>query len=300
MNSFHKFCLALTLLSPLLFSCSSLDRSKAPDREIASYEEDSSSVYRGQVLTEAVATTDYQRTTGLLGKLFGGVTQADVEAMDREARLKIIEKLKGDGYDLSKVVFLPSSLDVQSVDEVGSAQTRQTGVFGGVSEHTYKKYEIKLKVKLDYLYLGENPPENLERVDLQKMNVAMMNSKGGVAARIKANRENLLGLSVLAQKEGKSDIRRIRTSDLNLSSAQRLEIRDQVEKSLAQSGSKLEDQKYTLYVSLPTESGGQRSTFIVDSSDELGSKLLQEVYLKGMVSKARGGCASIMASIFKK
>lgn len=293
MNPTKSYSLLLFAISLLLFSCSS-----HKSRTLASVDE-AESVYRGQVLTEATATTSYQRTTGLMGKLFGGVSQADVEEMDKAARLKIIEKLRRDGYDLSKVVFLPSILDVKSVDVVNEAQTRSTGIFGGVSEHTYKKYEVKLEIKLDYLYLGEDPPENLERVDLSKMKLVMM-SKNEVVANVVATHENLRGISVLTQKDEGRDIRQVGAQDLNLAGDQRLEIRNQVQRSLTDSSSKLEDQKYSLYLSFPTESGGKRTTVLVDSSDRLGSSLLKEVYLKGVFSKAKGSCANIMAGIFKK
>ncbi len=299
MNSLAKCSIFTLCLTFFLTSCSSIKPDNS--RTIAQVEQaGGEKVYRAQVVTEATATTDYQRTTGLLGKLFGGVSKADVQAMDRAARLRIISKLQSEGYDLSKVVFLPSVLDVKSVEEVGSANARRTGVFGGVSEHTYKKFQVRLNIKLDYLYLGDDPPENLELVDLEKMDIALTDKSRRIAAKIRATKENLLGLSVLEYKEDKYGIREVQTSDLNLSSAQRLEIRNQVNKSLAETGEKLEEQKFSLFVSLPTQAGSERTTFLVDSSDKIGSRLLQEVYLKGMISKTKGGCASIMASIFKK
>ena len=138
-----------------------------------------------------------------------------------------LKKLEGEGYELSKVVMLPVAVEQYDIKAVDRVKASSSSVFGGSKEHTYQKSRIDYKFNVHYLYIGNNPPESLNRIDGNKIQIFIKGNDRTIA-EVKGNFENLKSLTAITSNNALEDIAELKVSDVNLTKEQKIGIRDQV------------------------------------------------------------------------
>lgn len=297
----YNFFIFLSLI--ILSSCAVNEKFKPVDGSsyrIPAQEEleEETSIYKGRYVVEASAETGYRKTTGISGAIFGHFSQADYNDVIKNYQKVFVKKLKRDGYNLADIVLLPVAVDEFNVSEAQEAELTETGFTGTKKTDTYKKFKADFKLSFDFLYMGDNPSQNLNRVS-GAFKIRLTNIINRDIAKIGGSSENMDFKSVIDIDKPEMEIGQLNAKNLKLSVKQKLAIKEQLVEYLEKSDKSVRDINLNMYIDIPT-SDGAYSSILVDSTQMNDSKLLSEIYMGGVYSQLKGSCGAILAKFIKE
>lgn len=277
----------LNILLPLILcifysSCSTSNKTNL--RNIAS--EESGYIYFSTKVYEGSGSTDFMRSSGIAGALFGHVSQAHYKTLADKTSMKALKDIVADKVDYRDVKFMPIS-----TDRFQLSGTEEKIVNG----KAYKKFNIDFKLSFNFFVKTKNPiyKSNYKAVVADELYV-VVSDKNGDISKVKITPEQLLKINAIDTSKDSFEDVTVNAETLKLTKKQKLTLNQEIVRYLEEEN--ITDlEKHELKFKIESTLDNATSiTMTLEKSSE-SDVFLRTLYLKGFLPKFRKNCAGIIS-----
>lgn len=250
--------------------------------------------FYGTFESEATITTQYIKTSGLLGRMFGHISKSDVEGLLKATQESIVRDLVTSGVDVENVRFLPIEISGYRERVLGSVETERQGFFGQAKINEYQQFEAKVVVqagfmlpKSDALKMGRRITTFAYKISEPTevaLKVIAKNRLGEFQAvfEVKDIPPGALKLSAYSAQSAGDEVGKVNLRDAGIPSAMRYDLGRKVREFAATEGLKYEDVRIGLVADIKDNQGGDRTHVLATETGEFDVSVQKFLQIRGI------------------